>query len=222
MRRPAVILMTALLLGSSWSSEIQSHPASPPPDQPFDDVDPALVQRELTQQVAEFLETLRRHWGKDQLAVRRSVQGHLEREDGAALLFTRKVADHDVLEGYAFKTGALVGGQYLCLQRPVNGLNEFIDYYTAVKESLTASHGAPLYDRTIWANDLYQPLPDYWGVAVQIGHLRYAAEWDAGDGVLSLELTGNHHSRLIILYRSKLAVEPEHTAYVAPLARSTS
>ena len=32
-------------------------------------------------------------------------------------------------------------------------------------------------DRVVWDNDFYHPLPDYWGVAVMIGHLRFHAIW---------------------------------------------
>lgn len=56
--------------------------------------------------------------------------------------------------------------------------NEFIDYYTRIKDAVTAMHGIPRNDHAIWNNDLYEPLPDYWGVAVLIGHLAYSASWD--------------------------------------------
>ena len=84
----------------------------------------------------------------------------------------------------------------------------FSDLDAAVKQALTRSYGAPADDRTLWENDLYQPLPDYWGVAVQLGHLRYAARWDTAEGTISLELTGNHHSRLTIEYRSAASLGP--------------
>ena len=181
-------------------------------DIPFDDVDPAMTQAAVRQQIATFLETLDTHWGASQEVIRTSVTGTLEREDGGALIYTRTLADHSVVEGYDFRGGSLVRGQYVFLQRPVNGLNEFIDYYDAVKQSLTALHGPPVEDRTIWDNDLYQPLPDYWGVAVQIGHLRYAAMWETPEGIITIELTGNHHSRLMIEYRSRKFVEDSQTA----------
>ena len=117
-------------------------------------------------------------------------------------------ADHGVLEGYDFREGSLIAGQYVLLQRPVNGLNEFIDYYHALKTALTEQYGQPGEDQTLWSNDLYQPLPDYWGIAVQMGHLRYAASWNTSDGIVTVELTGNHHSRLKIEYRSAASLEP--------------
>lgn len=40
--------------------------------------------------------------------------------------------------------------------------------------AVTATHGIPVNDDTVWNNDLYKPLPDYWGIAVMIGYLTYS------------------------------------------------
>ena len=63
-------------------------------------------------------------------------------------------------------------------------------------------YGTPVQDRVVWDNDLYRPVPDYWGVAVMIGHLHYHAAWETTEGTLTLELTGNHHSKLLLEYKS--------------------
>jgi len=70
-----------------------------------------------------------------------------------------------------------------------------------VKRTLTETYGVPADDQVVWDNDLYQPLPDYWGVAVMIGHLRYHAAWETADGTVTLELMGDRHSRLSVDYR---------------------
>jgi hypothetical protein len=120
------------------------------------------------------------------------------------------------LEGYDFREGLLVRGRYLFLQRPINRLNEFIDYYSAVKQALIDSYGTPTHDQVLWENDLYQPLPDYWGVAVMIGYLRYSATWEAPEGTITVTLSGgDRHSKLMIDYRSKGFVEHKQTASLA-------
>jgi len=186
-----------ILAGGTSASD-----SSPESRIPFDDADPAVNQDALAREVQTFLETLDGRWGASPETIRTRVIGRLERDDRDVLIYTRTLADHGVLEGYDFRGGSLVRGQYVYLQRPVNGLNEFIDYYAAVKRVISDLYGAPAVDHTIWDNDLYQPLPDYWGVAVQMGHLRYAATWEMAAGVITMELTGNHHSRLTIEYRS--------------------
>ena len=93
-------------------------------------------------------------------------------------------------------------GQFIVLQRPLYGLNEFIGYYTSLKLALNAVYGEPKVDQIIWNNDLYRSLPDYWGVAVMIGHLHYHAGWDTADGTITLELTGNRHSKLSLEFKS--------------------
>jgi hypothetical protein len=141
------------------------------------------------------------HWGQDQESLRLSVAGTVERDEEGKLIYLRNLSDHGVLEGYEFRHESLVRGQFILLQRPLNGLNEFIGYYRTLKDQLTAAYGSPTNDQTVWDNDLYQPIPDYWGVAVLIGHLHYQAAWETTDGTITLELTGNRHSRLFLEYR---------------------
>lgn len=208
--RTVAFLVMSILTGLPVSLRAESVAPLPPPtfDIPFDDIDPIVAQRELNQAVAVFLNRLHAHWGSSPTSLRDSVTGEIERDERETLVVAKYFADHGVLEGYDFREGSLVAGQYLVLQRPVNGLNEFIDYYHAIKTSLTEHYGQPREDLIVWSNDLYQPLPDFWGVAVQLGHLRYTASWTTSDGLVTVELTGNHHSRLTINYRSAASLEP--------------
>jgi hypothetical protein len=169
---------------------------------PFDEQDEVALQGEVTKQVLTFLQRVEAHWGQQPEALRLSVAGTVERDEEGKLIYLRNLADHGVLEGYEFHHESLVRGQYILLQQPLNGLNEFIGYYQTLKEQLTDTYGSPANDRTVWDNDLYQAVPDYWGVAVLIGHLHYHATWETTDGTITLELTGNQHSRLFLEYRS--------------------
>jgi hypothetical protein len=169
---------------------------------PFDEEDEATLHAEVTRQVLTFLQTVQAHWGHQAEALRLSVAGTVERDEEGKLIYLRNLSDHGVLEGYEFRHESLVRGQYILLQRPLNGLNEFIGYYRILKEQLTAKYGSPTNDQTVWENDLYQPVPSYWGVAVLIGHLHYHAAWETEDGTITLELTGNQHSRLFLEYRN--------------------
>lgn len=204
MRTLAAYIIGFCLIGSTplaWADAGTVLP-SPTYDIPFDDYDEAATQAEMAAQVTAFLETMQRHHGESEAALRKVLPGELESDEHGKLIFLRNLADHGVIEGYEFRDGALVRGEYRCLQQPINGLNEFIGYYGAVNAALRKELGAPLQDETLWANDLYQSLPDYWGVAVLIGHLRYAARWETPNGIISLELSGNRHSRLVIEYQS--------------------
>ena len=176
--------------------------ASPTFTIPFDEQDEVVLQAEVTKQVLTFLQRVETHWGQQPEALRLSVAGSVERDEDGKLIYLRNLADHGVLEGYEFHHESLVRGQFILLQRPLNGLNEFIRYYRTLKEQLTDTYGSPTNDQTVWDNDLYQPVPDYWGVAVLIGHLHYHATWETADGTITLELTGNQHSRLFLEYRS--------------------
>ncbi len=196
-----LVSLTILIPGSVHGELAEFSP--PPANAPFDDVDAGTLQAEVTKQALAFLDTLHRHWGQGPERLRNVVAGPIEREEESTLVYLRNVHDHGVLEGYEFRKGALARGHYVIVQRPLNGLNEFIGYYTALKQALSTAYGEPESDRVVWDNDLYHPLPDYWGVAVMIGHLRYQAVWETSDGTLTLGLSGDRYSRLSMEYRAR-------------------
>jgi hypothetical protein len=181
-----------------------AEPAPPPPSASFDDVDDMTVQAEVTQQALDFLATLHRHWGESAERLRTLIAGVIEREQDDTLIYLRNFRDHGVLEGYQFRKESLTCGRYVMVQGPLNGLNEFIGYYASLKGTLQSKYGEPELDRVVWDNDLYQPLPDYWGVAVMIGHLRFHASWNTVDGTIALALTGYRYSRLSLEFCTTL------------------
>jgi len=204
MRGRIALMLSLMLTGFAPLAWAHSEEALPPPTVtiPFDEQDEVNLQAEITKQVLTFLQRVEAHWGQQPDALRLSVAGTVERNGEGKLIYLRNLADHGVLEGYEFHHESLVRGQYILLQRSLNGLNEFIGYYRTLKDQLTTTYGSPTNDQTVWDNDLYEPVPDYWGVAVLIGHLHYHATWETADGTITLELTGNQHSRLFLEYRS--------------------
>ena len=203
MRRSTLLFISLIMLVPVTAHSELAEFGPPGPDAPYDDVDERTLQAEVTRQALAFLDTLQRHWGQGRERLKNVVAGPVEREEEGTLAYLRNIHDHGVLEGYEFLKGSLTRGQYVVIQRPLNGLNEFIGYFTAVKQALTSAYGEPASDREVWENDLYHPLPDYWGVAVMIGHLRYQAIWETPEGTLTLDLSGNRYSRLSIEYRMR-------------------
>jgi hypothetical protein len=202
-RRSILTLVILTLVSSELVSAQQPEPVpSPTFSIPFDEIDEATLQAEVSKQALAFLETLQSHWGRNQATLRTAVAGNIREDEQGKLIYLRNLSDHGVLEGYEFNQGLLARGQYVVLQRPLNGLNEFIGYYQTLKQMLIDRYGTPSQDRVVWDNDLYQPVPDYWGVAVLIGHLHYHSMWEAPEGIITLELTGNRHSRLFLEYKS--------------------
>lgn len=217
MRRLLTAALLLVLPGPPHEVQADANLMLPSPtyDIPFDDQPEATTQVMVAQEVLTFLTTAQSYWGQSQATLREAVIGDLVRNDQGKLIYSRTLADHSVLEGYDFRDGSLVRGQYVFLQRPINRLNEFIDYYGAVKQALIDSYGTPTQDQVLWENDLYQPLPDYWGVAVMIGYLHYAAAWETPEGTIAITLTGDRHSKLTIEYRSRAFVEYEQKAGIA-------
>lgn len=209
--RPSTViflLLCALVLSPPAASGEMPDLHSPDASTPFDDIDAAEQQTLLTMQAHAFLDLLHNHWGESQERVRRSIGRNAARDDREALVYLRNLADHGVLEGYEFRSDSLIRGRYVLLQRPVREVNEFIGYYDALRRTLTHTFGAPSWYRVVWDNDLYKPLPEYWGVAVMIGHLHYFASWETPEGTIVLALSGNHHSKLVLEYTSRRAGTP--------------
>ncbi|HEX7765444.1 MAG TPA: hypothetical protein VF443_01940, partial [Nitrospira sp.] len=146
-----LLIFTLLTIASIVPTSLRAETSTPLPpptfDVPFDDIDPVIAQAELTQHIAVFLNRLETYRGSSPEAIRDQVTGDIERNERETLIVAKHFADHGVLEGYDFQDGLLVAGQYLVLQRPVNGLNEFIDYYSALKTSLTNTYGQPTEDQ---------------------------------------------------------------------------
>jgi hypothetical protein len=206
MRRLPGALLAICMIGMPLQAPADSTTGSAPLSvrPPFDEASEAR-QAEVERQVLVFLRTLHRHWGTSQDTLRKTLSGTAERDEHGQLVYSHLIAEHGVVEGYEFEDGFLVHGLCLFVQQPVNEVNEFIEYYGTVKSALIEAYGMPVQDQMIWENDLYEPLPEYWGVAVQMGHLRFAAAWETSEGTLSIELTGNHHSRLAVDYRLRRA-----------------
>ncbi|HEY5627108.1 MAG TPA: hypothetical protein VIR79_04140 [Nitrospira sp.] len=201
----AVVSIFCLGLPLLASAELHTPLSDNASSHSFDEIDEQTLKAEVSKQALAFLRTVESHWGTNQSALRATLPGQIRDDEHGKLIYLHNLSDHGVLEGYEFKQESLVRGQYILLQRPLNGLNEFIGYYETLKQVLSDSYGTPRQDRITWSNDLYQPLPDYWGVAVMIGHLQYHAEWTTADGTITLDLTGDHHSKLSLEYGSSRA-----------------
>ncbi len=180
------------------------HATAPADPHPVD-----ALAAEVEQQALHFLNFLKKHWEMNQETIRAAAPGTLRRDNVDKLVYSKELGGHAILEGYQFQGSKLVRGQCAFLQRPVHSTNEFIDYYGRIKIAITAIYGTPQVDKTVWVDDLYRPLPEYWGVAVMIGHLEYNATWTTAEGTISIELTGDRHSRLTIDYRSQNFMEQE-------------
>ncbi len=200
-----LLCVLLLALGAFPARTLADEPAPGSFLIPFDDVDEATLQQEVSGQALAFLKTLQSHGGQPQSAFREALGGTVGMDEQDKFVVLRNLADHGVLEGYEFRHESLVRGRYVLLQRPLNSLNEFIGYYSSLKQTLAAIYGEPLRDQIVWENDLYQPVPDYWGVAVMMGQLHYHAQWETMEGTITLELTGDRHSKLLVEYRVRQA-----------------
>ena len=82
--------------------------------------------------------------------------------------------------------------------------NDYIADYKNLKEILAEKYGSPLFDREVWKNELYRDDYQDWGLAISVGHLVYATQWETDKTYISILLQGdNFKINLGIYYESK-------------------
>ncbi|MDX1514292.1 MAG: hypothetical protein R3174_11180 [Gammaproteobacteria bacterium] len=115
-------------------------------------------------------------WGASPAAVKSEESGTLIHESATSLTYAGDIAGMDVAIRYEFRSGALVSGAYVSLEKPASDSSHIKDY-RKVKALLARRYGKPR-DRTIWKNDLYKGRPAHWGTALALGHLVFVSEWE--------------------------------------------
>jgi len=56
----------------------------------------------------------------------------------------------------------------------------------------------------LWKNDLYKDDKSHWGMAISVGHLVYAVQWETPTTEIGIMLMGNNYKiNLGIFYESK-------------------
>lgn len=153
-----------------------------------DESDWVGAKNQVATSMLQFSESLTERWGMPQEV----------KEGGYPGIDLRDVAGYPALIGHRYEQQGLVGGQYVLYQRHQFASNEFIGHFLHVKDLLVRTYGTPRQDNVIWLNDLYQPLPGYWDVAVDIGHLVYSASWTTPTTCLALTLKGDTHTKLTL------------------------
>ena len=91
--------------------------------------------------------------------------------------------------------------------------NDFIQYYSQIKDALKEKYGQPAKDTDAWRNRLYQDDPEQYRFAVSLGHLVYSAKWQTETTDIHLNLFGeNYNLNLFIDYSSRALAALEEEA----------
>jgi len=148
----------------------------------------------------EFRKT---NWGASKSKVKASEKFKLQQEETNALFYEGHVASLPVLLAYVFVNDKLVRAKYIFTQEHSNKNSHIIDF-DSIKDELSKKYGVPKSDDTLWRNDLYKDDYSNWGLAIAVGHLIYATQWETDSTKLGLFLKGdNYEISLVAEYISK-------------------
>lgn len=102
-----------------------------------------------------------------------------------------KISSLEALTTYYFKDGAFYRGAYLFQDIHTND-NLYIEDYEKVKNALTEKYGEPFADRAIWSDSHYKNDKENWGLALSMGDVWFAAQWETEDTDILLYLKGDN------------------------------
>lgn len=103
------------------------------------------------------------------------------RESGGSFLFTEE-------SGFL-----LEGGHYLYFfdQREINTIYEFKEEYNYFKDLLIKEYGKPIFDGSLWKEDIGEPSQEEWVMAMKEGQLELTAIWDTKRTFISVTMMVN-------------------------------
>lgn len=84
--------------------------------------------------------------------------------------------------------------------------NSYINSYESLKLALTEKYGKPVLDKKIWINEnsISKSNPNEYGLAVAVGDLAFASQWETPTTIVWIILDGNkYENSLLISYDSK-------------------
>ena len=143
------------------------------------------------------------NWGMKKEEVKATERGKIVFETEDEVDFMVPDFDNDFKCGYMFLEDKLYRSTYLFIGKFTNK-NDYIYEFEKWKEALIKKYGKPTLDKVVWKNDLYKNDKQEWGMAVSVGHLLYAGQWETPTTEIGIMLMGNNYKiNLGIFYESK-------------------
>lgn len=103
---------------------------------------------------------------------------------------------------YLFAANKLIGSSYKLDDNYLNS-QHFITTYKQFKQALIRKYGQPNEDTADWLNEAYKIDRKKWGLALSLGHTKYASLWNTNHTTIESSLQENNHSVLCLVeYKS--------------------
>ena len=113
-----------------------------------------------------------------------------------------QILDKNVELLYLFALDKLIGSSYKLDDNYLNS-QHFITTYNKFKQALVRKYGRPDEEITDWLNETYKINRTKWGLALSLGHTKYASIWNTDHTTIESNLRESDHNVLCFIeYRS--------------------
>jgi hypothetical protein len=103
---------------------------------------------------------------------------------------------------YLFAQNKLIGSSYK-LDENYLASQHFIRTYNKFKQALMEKYGRPDKETTNWLNNTYRTDRKKWGLALSLGHTKYASLWNTKDTTIESSLQAeNYYVLCAVEYKS--------------------
>jgi len=143
-------------------------------------------------------------WGMTQDEVIGSEEKLVPVEKSRNLIrYKMQILNKNVELLYLFSLNKLIGSSYKLDDNYLNS-QHFITTYNKFKKALVRKYGRPDAETTDWLNKTYKVNRKKWGLALSLGHTKYASIWNTNHTTIESNLLENNHNVLCFVeYKSK-------------------
>ncbi len=147
------------------------------------------------------------NWGITSDQVKVLEDAKLVMDNGRMLSYDGTAGGLPCQIAYLFVRNQLTSSRYFFkVEHKVDSL--YIRDYETLKEAISEKYGRPRLDDATWKDTTYRGRREMVGLAVRLGHLQLAAQWETPSTEIWLFLVGeNSEIKLSMKYMSKLLAD---------------
>ncbi len=150
------------------------------------------------------------NWGMAKQDVKLHESSNDFTEDEHMLTYNKIVAGNYLATlVYDFnQDDSLYSATYLFDEEHTNP-NLYINEFNTTKDLLIKEYGKPLSDETTWSNSLFKDKKENWGLALEMGYVKFETKWKTKNSTIGLELFGDNYKITSgIVYNSRKVLFP--------------
>lgn len=143
------------------------------------------------------------NWGMEQQQIIQSEKIKLLDQNEENLVYSCLINNKNCILMYGFQNKKVFCATYF-FKINHTSLNDYLDDYNDLFDSLKIKYQEPISNKMIWKNNLFRNSPSDYGTAISVGHLICVSKWETETTNIMMSLTGdNYQIQLAITYSDK-------------------